>query len=108
MLVIILFSAFLPFIIYQSFKNLSKNRNILFAVPLIFLIFPFSSFIVTTPQNLANLFILIIIFLAFPYINGEKKYLLPLIILILATLAIHPLAGIPVLIFLSLTELLII
>ncbi|MEA2089102.1 MAG: hypothetical protein U9O55_04695 [Patescibacteria group bacterium] len=101
LLVIILFSAFLPFIIYESFKNLSKNKNILFALPLIFLIFPFGSFIVTTPQNLANLFILITIFLALPYINGEKKYLLPLIFLTLATLAIHPLAGIPVLIFLS-------
>lgn len=101
LLVIILFSASLPFIIYQAFKKLSKNKNILFALPLIFLIFPFGSFIVTTPQNLANLFILIIIFSALPYINGEKKYLLPLIILTLATLAIHPLAGIPVLIFLS-------
>ncbi|NCF75505.1 MAG: hypothetical protein GWO87_03405 [Xanthomonadaceae bacterium] len=112
LLVIILFSAFLPFVIYQSFKNLLKNesdafskkalnKSILHALPLIFLIFPFGFFIVTTPQNIANLFILITIFLALPYINGEKKYLLPLIILALTTLAIHPLAGIPVLIFLN-------
>jgi hypothetical protein len=102
LLTIILFSFFLPTIIYISFKKIDFQKNLSLLASLSFLIFPLSSFIVTTPQNLANLFILFTIFASLPYLFQKEKSLIPIIILTLTTLAIHPLAGIPLLIFLSL------
>ncbi len=100
LLVTILFSVFLPFIIYISLKKLFPNNRATPVLPLLFLFFPISSFIVTTPQNLANLFILFIVFISLPFLAKKENWLLLIIILTLATLAIHPLAGIPALIFL--------
>ena len=103
LLVPMMFALFLPAVIYNSFRkafNFDKNLSLILA--LIFLILPFSSFIVSTPQNLANFFILIIIFASLPHLTGTTKSLLPLIILCLAALAIHPIAGIAALIFLLL------
>ena len=103
LLVPIMFAIFLPVVIYSSFrKAFNSDKNLSLILALIFLILPFSSFIVSTPQNLANLFLLIIIFVSLPYLTGTAESLLPLIILCLAILAIHPISGIAALIFLLL------
>ncbi|PIP18050.1 MAG: hypothetical protein COX43_00840, partial [Parcubacteria group bacterium CG23_combo_of_CG06-09_8_20_14_all_35_9] len=120
-------SLWLPFTIYWGLsQNLLKEKKYALLSPLIFLILPFSVFIVTTPQNLANFYSLIIIFSSLPLLvsetksfrtqinaernnNAEPRGIWPLsylIFLSLVTLAIHPLAGIPVFIFLVLLILL--
>ena len=102
LLVIFSFAIILPSIAYNSLKDFFGRSNFILFLATLLLIFHFSSFIVTTPQNLANLFILLLIFLALPYIENKEKSLLPLYALTAATLAIHPLAGIPAIIFLGL------
>lgn len=100
-LVPIMFAIFLPVVIYSSFqKTFNFDKNTCLILALIFLTLPFSCFIVSTPQNLANFFLLIIIFSSLPYISGAEKSFLHLIILCLAALAIHPIAGISALLFL--------
>ncbi|MEA2065175.1 MAG: hypothetical protein U9O66_02665, partial [Patescibacteria group bacterium] len=107
LLVPIMFALFLPTVIYNSFrKAFNFDKNISLILTLFFLILPFGSFIVSTPQNLANIFVLIIIFAALPYLTGITKSFLPLIILCLAVLSIHPIAGIATSIFLFLIFLL--
>jgi len=65
-------------------KKITKKENILPVFGLLLL--PFSYFIVTTPQGLANLFLIMIIFLSF---TDFKK-----IWLAIATFFIHPITGI--------------
>ena len=137
-------AIFLPYIIYKSLAKTfdcpswpaspesptsqdlrdkpwpeQKNRTQISC--LTFLLLPFGLFIATTPQALANLFALIILFLSFLYLkdkpglglSGQKPDLsvskpgqdrqIPfwyLILLTLCTLAIHALSGIPILIYL--------
>jgi len=95
-LVPVLFSLCVPMVIYFTFSQVTQKTNYLPFASVSFLMFPFSSFIVTTPQALANIFILVIIFLS-PIIifTGNKKWISPLCIFSLATLFIHPLTGIP-------------
>lgn len=65
----------------------------------IFLI-PLSFFIVTTPQGLANLWTLIGVLAAVPYLlNAERPRVFWLAIPALAALATHPIAGIPLVLF---------
>ena len=76
----------LPFMLTRWLRE--KNRSLL---PLVFLlIFPLPLFIVTTPQSLAYIFLLVIIFL--PASDNIVKWLCAL-----AALTIQPLAGIPAL-----------
>ncbi len=98
-----LFSAYIPTTIYFAFKNfLENNRRIILFSALAFLAVPFGFFISTTPQGLANFYSLLIIFLSWLYINKRQIPFLALLFLGFATAAIHPLSGIPVLIFLGL------
>lgn len=99
-LVPLLFSFFIPLIIYFTFSQVTQKTYFLPFASASFLMVPYSSFIVTTPQALANFFILIIILLS-PIIifTGNKKWILPLIMLSCATLFIHPITGIPAIIF---------
>ena len=65
---------------------------------------PLSSFIVTTPQGLANLWTLLGILAAIPYLlKKERPQFIPLALGALATLLIHPIAGIPIALFVALT-----
>lgn len=100
LLILFSFSLFFIIILYNSLKKFFNNRHTLILI-LLFLIFPINSFIVTTPQNLANLFIIIIIYSSLPLIVNKEKSIVPLSILTLATVGIHPLAGLPALIFFS-------
>lgn len=64
---------------------------------------PLASFIVTTPQGLANLWTLLLILAAVPFLlRRESPKPTLLIIPALATLLIHPIAGIPAVIFVTL------
>ena len=66
---------------------------------LLFFIIPFSSFIATTPNDLAIFFAIALIFFGALYLTTELiPWSVPLI-LILAVLAIHPLIGLPMLTF---------
>ncbi len=68
----------------------------------IFLI-PLTSFIVTTPQALANLWTLLIILGSIPFLlNDERPGRVLLAIPALAALSIHPISGIPVVLYLVL------
>ncbi|MFA6215185.1 MAG: hypothetical protein WC768_01285 [Patescibacteria group bacterium] len=96
LLVPTLFSLFLPPVIFYVFSQWLK-KNYALVLTLSFLTIPYSGFIMTAPQNLANLFFLIAIFLSLLYFrNLISVYFLYL--LAAATLVIHPLAGIPLLI----------
>ncbi len=83
------FSIFLN----KQFNN--KKINLLLIIAL--LIFPFSFFIVTTPQNLAYIFLLLAIL--FGLICSNWAELLIVYLFSLTTLLIHPLAGIPAVLF---------
>ncbi|MCX6745867.1 MAG: hypothetical protein NTX00_02485 [Candidatus Parcubacteria bacterium] len=118
----VLLSVFLPFIIYKSLaKTFDWQKNLTQILCLSFLLLPFGLFIATTPQALANLYAIIILFLSLLYLkdkpglglSGPKSDLsvskpgqdrqIPfwyLILLTLCTLAIHALSGIPILIYL--------
>ncbi len=103
----ILMAIFLPYIIYKSLArtfNWQKNRSQILS--LIFLILPFSLFIATTPQALASLFAIIILFLSFLYLKDREIPFWFLAFLAACTLAIHALSGIPILIYLVIAWLL--
>ncbi len=99
----LLASTFLPFIIYSILnKTFSIKENFTKILSLAFLFIPFSIFIVTTPSGLANLYLLIILWLSFLYLKNKQIPFSYLIFLSLVALAIHALAGIPILIYLIL------
>ena len=87
LLTIILAPTILRFLGNKGAENLS-------ILGILFL--PLSSFVVSTPQGLANLLLLIFIFLG---LNGYKKFAAPLSILL-----IHPLAGVIAFIYLALIK----
>lgn len=95
-------AAFLPAAVYTGISRGFgiKNRFSRIAAILILAI-PFGSMIATTPQGLANLFALIIIFLSLSYLNRQGPPLIFLLILGAMCLAIHPLSGIPVAVYLA-------
>ncbi|MBU1922338.1 hypothetical protein KKD84_03905 [Patescibacteria group bacterium] len=91
----------LPAAIFLGLKHgfgLKQKSGLLGA--LLFFVIPFGSLIMTTPQGLANLFALFIIFLSLSYIRGRGPTLWFLFVLALTALAIHPLSGIPVFVYL--------
>ncbi len=97
LLVPVLTAIFLPYALFRAVKSLGADTRVALLSILFTLIFPFSAFIVTTPQNLANIFLLLIILLN---ITQSNLYLLRFAaILALATAAIHPLSGIPAILF---------
>ena len=103
----ILAAIFVPLAWYFGASHLSENkRSAMFSTLGVFLV-PLSSLIVTTPQGLANLLTLLLILLSIPLLLNKKRGL-PIWCLWLigiATAAIHPLAGIPALLYLLLLTL---
>ncbi len=69
------------------------------------LVIPLSSFINTTPQGFANLWSLIIFFIALPELVTKHRWVphWVLVLMTVATLLIHPLAGLPAALFVALT-----
>jgi len=92
-LVPFLASIYFPFFLfYFTEKWLEKKKIILFCIPL-FLIFPFSFFTISNPQNLAYFYLFLSILSG---LKSENKSSLSLVYLFsLATFSVHPLAGIP-------------
>ncbi|MFA6410189.1 MAG: hypothetical protein WCW26_01280 [Candidatus Buchananbacteria bacterium] len=95
-LVPVLFSVFLPTITFFVFSHWLR-KNYALALSLIILVIPYSGFIMTAPQNLANLLFIITILLSLLYFRNLLSVII-LYLLTAAVLAIHPLAGLPLLI----------
>jgi len=94
LLVPVLAAIFLPLALYKTLKEQGRNQSIISSTILSLLILPFSFLIVTTPQNLAYLFLLLIILLAISNIKFTVLFLLAL-----ASLVTQPIAGIPAVLF---------
>lgn len=99
----ILISVFVPTTIYfslRSYTDRNKTPGASLAALLIFLL-PFTAFIATTPQGLANFFLLIIVLFGILALRREFP-LTALWFLGFTALLIHPLSGLPALVFLFL------
>ncbi len=93
----------LPFLWFTAAAHLLREKREAAASLLGLFLLPLASFIVTTPQGLANLWTLLTFLCAIPRLLGRDDWpLWPVALGALATLAIHPIAGIPVALFLVL------
>ena len=97
LLVPVLAALLLPTAIFQFLKKYFTDDKVNLLLPLAILILPFSFFIVTTPQNLAYLFLFLTIL--YGLTCSCPKELIITYIFALASLAAHPLAGLPALFF---------
>lgn len=97
LLVPILASVLLPAAIFRFSQKWFSDKKIGVLLLIAFLTLPFSFFIVTTPQNLAYLFLLLTLFYGLVCANTAELAIVYL--LAAATLSIHPLAGIPAFLF---------
>lgn len=99
----LLVALLLPLAWYFAFYHLTANRRAsMFSLAGLFFL-PLTGFIVTTPQGLANLWTLLIILLSIPILkNNREVSLIALFVLGVAGLLIHPLAGIPIMLYLAL------
>jgi len=96
-------ASFLPAAIYAGIRRgFGMPEKIAKFGILAFLAVPFASLIATTPQGLANILALIIIFLSISYLKKQYPPLLFFYVLGAMCLAIHPLSGIPIAIYLVL------
>lgn len=100
-LLIPLFSAILlPTAIFQAIKSSFKLKsNLIFIATFLFLLIPFSNFTYTTPQALANLLFLTLIFLSIIFISKKTISIYTLFLLATAICFIHPMSGIPAILF---------
>ncbi|MFC1788014.1 hypothetical protein ACFLZY_02235 [Patescibacteria group bacterium] len=93
----------LPLAWYSAAAHLFSKKRIAIATLIGIFLLPLSSFIVTTPQGLANLWILLLVLASVPYLTqAEKPRPVILFLPALATILIHPIAGIPILLYLFL------
>ncbi len=83
-------ALFLPAALYNFLKRQVKSSPAIFLTILFLLILSFSPFIATTPQNLSYLFLILAVLSAASSDNFGR-----VLILSLASAAIHPLAGLP-------------
>jgi len=103
LLVPVLTALLLPMAWYSAGAHLLGKKRLAAGTLFGIFLIPLSSFIVTTPQGLANLWILLCVLAAVPYLlTLEKPRLFPLLIPAIATVLTHPIAGIPIIIFLAL------
>ena len=96
MLVPVLAAILLPATLNYAFKKYFPNQYFL-ALILGLLVLPFSFFIITVPQNLSYLFLILIIVLSLNKIN--RIDLITIYFLAFTSLVIHPLVGIPAVLF---------
>lgn len=100
----VLAALLLPIAWYAAAAHVTSSKTVASATLMGIFLLPLSSFIVTTPQGLANLWILLLILASVPRLlerENAPKWI-GLLLAVIATFLIHPLAGIPALFFLSL------
>ncbi|MFH1427103.1 MAG: hypothetical protein ABIG60_01065 [Patescibacteria group bacterium] len=97
LLVPVLASVFLPLVLFNFLKKWFKDTKSLLIILLTLLILPFTPFILTTPQNLSYLFLILTVFCGLTCLS--KVELTITYLFAFTTLAIHPIAGIPALLF---------
>jgi hypothetical protein len=93
-------AIFIPLISYRYLKNFFKNKKLNLLTIILLLIMPYSYFILSVPQNLSYLFLIITILLGLS-VKEPKNLIIPSLTA-LNTFFIHPLAGIPAILFLLL------
>ncbi len=99
-LVPLLTALLLPMAWYFAAAHIVKKKSVAMLTLTGLFLVPLSNFIVTTPQGLANLWTLLLILASVPYLlEHEHPRLRVLAIGAIATALIHPIAGIPALLY---------
>lgn len=99
-LVPLLAALLIPPAWYFASVHITRKRSIAMLTLTGVFLLPLAQFIVTTPQSLANLWTLLLILASVPYLlEHEHPRLRVLAVAALATTLIHPLAGIPALVY---------
>jgi hypothetical protein len=102
-LVPILTALLLPSAWYFAAAHIARKKSVAMMTLMGLFLLPLSSFIVTTPQGLANLWTLLVILASVPYLlEQEHPRLGVLALTAVSTLLIHPIAGIPIILYLIL------
>ncbi len=99
-LVPILAALLLPMAWYYAAVHILRKKRVASMTLMGLFLLPLSQFIVTTPQALANLWTLLLILASVPYLlEHEHPRLRALVLGAVATTLIHPIAGIPALLY---------
>lgn len=98
-LVPILASTIVPVAYWSLTRSFGWRPRIALAAAIGTLMLPLSSFIMTTPQGLANILMLLTAFLALPAVTRQAFPRTALLLFGVTAATIHPLAGIPLLLF---------
>ncbi|MEI7451806.1 MAG: hypothetical protein WCK37_01230 [Candidatus Falkowbacteria bacterium] len=98
-LVPVLAALTLPTAIYLACCDRFADKTMARVLPILLLVLPTSIFIMTVPQNLAYLFLLLTVILSFGVVDRLK--ITAMMILSLAALLIQPIAGLPAFFFAS-------
>jgi hypothetical protein len=99
-LVPLLTALLLPMAWYFAAVHITRKRGIAMLTLTGIFLLPLSQFIVTTPQALANLWTLLLVLASVPYLlEKEHPRLRILLLCAVATTLIHPIAGLPALLY---------
>ncbi|HTM68944.1 MAG TPA: hypothetical protein VL426_06640 [Candidatus Binatia bacterium] len=104
-LVPVVFALIVPCAYWSLRKAFGFSASVAAAAAACVTLLPLSSFAATTPQGFANALFLITAFLALPSVVGDAFPRPLLALFAVATATVHPLAGIPLLIFVLLAYL---
>jgi len=96
-LIPILASLYLPLLLFRATEKWLKDKKIFLLVILSLLIIPYSFLTISNPQNLAYLYLIFAILIGFVSKNYLDLFLVYLFAL--ASLSVHPIAGIPALFY---------
>lgn len=100
LLVPILSSLLLPYAFVQAFNKWSQKYKLNLVGALLMMLLPFSIFVVTTPQNLANLWLTLLVLISLiPQEKLPAPKIITLYLLAFSAFASHPIAGIPAIMF---------
>lgn len=103
LLVPLLAALLLPMAWFSAAAHLLKEKKAAARSLVTLFLIPLSSFIVTTPQGFGNLWFLLLVLLAAPrLLDRESRPIWPLALGAITALLIHPIAGIPAVLFLAL------
>lgn len=90
----------LPIAWYGAAAHLLRDRRVAAGTLAGLLLLPLAPFVLTTPQGLANLWTLLLVLAAIPTLmKDERPRVWPLVLPALAALSVHPIAGLPAVLF---------